>query len=140
MAANAAYVRIYKAFAPAYKAGCGFLLQLATLPEGGQDDPMFYRNRPPFPNNGIYLTILWLMVANIVVGALLALFGERLLDSPAASQFGTGLMLVAGALYFFFRWLGVREARRRLQDSPDPQSQDTPQDRDQDQPPSRGRH
>ncbi len=84
---------------------------------------MFYRNHPPFPNNGIYLTILWLMVANIVVGALLALFGERLLDSSAASQFGTGLMLVAGALYFFFRWLGIREAKRSRQSTQQDQDQ-----------------
>lgn len=76
---------------------------------------MLYRNRPSFPDNRIYLTILWLMVANIVVGALLALFGERVFDSSALAYFGTGLMLVAGIVYFFFRWLGVREGARRRQ-------------------------
>ncbi|MFC4352359.1 hypothetical protein ACFOW6_12490 [Fodinicurvata halophila] len=76
---------------------------------------MLYRNRPPFPDNRIYLTILWLMVVNIVVGALLALFGERVFDSSALAHFGTGLMLVAGIVYFFFRWLGLREGVRRRQ-------------------------
>lgn len=74
---------------------------------------MFYRNRPPFPNDRIYLTILWLMLANVVIGALLALFGEQVFNSSALAHFGTGLMLVAGIVYFFFRWLGFRESIRQ---------------------------
>jgi hypothetical protein len=63
--------------------------------------------------DGVYLTILGLMVANVLVGAALALLGEPLFESPAVSLFGTWLAVGGGLGYLFFRWLGARERKRR---------------------------
>jgi hypothetical protein len=65
------------------------------------------------PGDGVYVMILGLMVANVLVGAVLALVGEPLLNSPAASLFGTWLAVGGGLGYLFFRWLGAREQKKR---------------------------
>ncbi len=65
------------------------------------------------PGDGVYVMILGLMVANVMVGAVLALVGERLLGSPAVSLFGTWLAVGGGGGYLFFRWLGSRERKKR---------------------------
>lgn len=81
---------------------------LATLPA-----MLSRRDKEPLPQDGIYLVILWLMIANLFIGIGLMLLGGELWDNPAISRFGSWLALVSGALYFVFRWLGRREARRR---------------------------
>jgi len=71
------------------------------------------RSTPPLPNDGIYRLILWLMVATVICGALLAIAGETLAQDPGLSRLGTGMALIGGAIYAVFRWLGIREARRK---------------------------
>lgn len=65
------------------------------------------------PDDGIYRAILIVLVISVVAGALAMLVGERIFHSEAMESAGAGLALVSGAVYFFFRWLGRREARRR---------------------------
>jgi hypothetical protein len=74
---------------------------------------------PPLPKNGIYRLILWLMAATVVCGVILAIAAETLVQDPVLGRFGTGMALIGGAIYGFFRWLGTREARRRLEQSVD---------------------
>jgi hypothetical protein len=52
-------------------------------------------------------------VVTVIAGAMTALAGEYVFYSEAMTRAGTGAVVVCGALYFFFRWLGRREARRR---------------------------
>ncbi len=65
------------------------------------------------PDDGVYRAILIVLVVSVVAGVATMLTGERLFHSPAMETAGAGLALVSGAVYFFFRWLGRREARRR---------------------------
>jgi hypothetical protein len=65
------------------------------------------------PDDRIYRTILLVLVVSLLIGAVFALAGELLWDSPALSQAGTWLVVASGAAYVFFRVLGVREARKR---------------------------
>lgn len=75
---------------------------------------MLYRgNREPLPRDGIYLTILVLLIANVIIGIVLMLLAGELWNNPAVSRAGAWLAGVSGLLYFFFRWLGRRETRRR---------------------------
>ncbi len=88
----------------------------APLPVGRQAArlaPAMRRDAPPLPKDGIYRTILWVLVIDIVAGVLLAILGETLLNSPTLNQLGAALALVGAALYVVFRILGAREARRR---------------------------
>ena len=73
------------------------------------------RPRPklPLPGDPIYRAILIVLVVNVVLGAGLALFGEQHFEDPAVKSVGVGLALISGALYYIFRFLGYREARRR---------------------------
>lgn len=59
-------------------------------------------------DRGIYQTILVVLAINIVIGVLLTFAGERYFGDIAYARFGTGLALVAGAIYFFFRLWGRR--------------------------------
>jgi hypothetical protein len=52
-------------------------------------------------------------VVTVIAGAAAVLAGEYVFYSEAMTRAGTGAVVVCGALYFFFRWLGRREARRR---------------------------
>ncbi len=63
--------------------------------------------------DGIYRAILWTMAATVVAGAIFAILGETIAQNPIMVQVGTGVALVAGAIYGFFRWLGTKENRRR---------------------------
>ena len=73
-------------------------------------------NQPaPLPPDGIYRSILLVLVITILAGALFALVGEYIMASEAAKTVGVGVVLIAGALYFFFRLLGRREARRQAE-------------------------
>jgi hypothetical protein len=86
--------------------------------------PLF-RNTPPLPQDGIYRTILMVLVIDIVAGALLAVAGESLFQRPALSDLGTALALIGAALYVFFRFLGARQAKREA-------GEDEGRDQDQD--------
>lgn len=78
------------------------------------------RNTPPLPKDGIYRTILWVLVIDIVAGVLLAIAGETVLHSPALNRLGAALALIGAALYVVFRILGAREARRQAgEDGPE---------------------
>ncbi len=71
------------------------------------------RETTPLPDDGIYRTILMVLVVSLLVGAVLALAGELVWHSPGLSQAGTWLVLASGGAYVFFRVLGAREARKR---------------------------
>ena len=75
--------------------------------------PKTPRNHPPLPRDGIYRAILAVLAATVAAGALIAIAGETVYHDPVLARAGTGLALVAGAIYAFFRILGAREARRR---------------------------
>jgi len=65
------------------------------------------------PQDGIYRAILWTMAATVVAGAIFAILGETIAQNPIMVRVGTGVAVVAGAIYGFFRWLGTKENRRR---------------------------
>jgi uncharacterized membrane protein YvlD (DUF360 family) len=84
---------------------------------------------PPLPAEGIYRFILWLMIATVICGAILAIAGEILARDTGLSRLGTGMAVIGGVVYAFFRWLGRREARRQARDAadnPDTRSPDNP--------------
>lgn len=68
------------------------------------------------PRDAIFTGIMWIMIANILVGALLMIVTETMNLPPAVGQTGLGLALVCGGVYFFFRWFQRKEARRRSED------------------------
>ena len=68
---------------------------------------------PPDPNDGIYRAILMVLVASVFAGAVLALLGDLYFHNDALKLVGVGAVVIAGAIYFFFRLLGRREAARR---------------------------
>ncbi len=84
---------------------------------------------PPLPGDGMYRLILWLMVATVICGTILAIAGETLAQNQALSRLGAGMALIGGVVYAVFRWLGLREARRRqaraASDSQEANSADT---------------
>lgn len=84
-------------------------------------------NRPPIPNDGIYRTILGVMVATVMIGALLAIAGETALHNPDLSRFGGGVALVGALIYAVFRWLGAQEMKRRTQASRPPEENGDPE-------------
>lgn len=72
----------------------------------------------PLPQDGIYRAILTVMVGSVLVGAAVALIGRYVYQSEAMSEAGGWLAVVCGVLYFVFRWLGAREAKRQAQNRP----------------------
>ena len=79
------------------------------------------RNTPPLPKDGIYRTILGVLIAGTLGGILIAIGAETLVQSPELNRFGAGVALISGLFYGFFRFLGAREAKRRGkgEDGPD---------------------
>lgn len=69
----------------------------------------------PRPNSSIYLTIMFLMVVNVVLGAGLALVADLVWQDEALKLFGVGLAVVAGLGYLIFRLLGRAELKRRAE-------------------------
>ncbi|MGH6885219.1 MAG: hypothetical protein ACREGK_03995 [Geminicoccales bacterium] len=59
-------------------------------------------------NEAIFRTILWLAVADVFVGAALALGGAYLWERSDLSWAGTGLVVAGGLLYGLMRLLGAR--------------------------------
>jgi len=60
----------------------------------------------------IYRAILAVLVASVLAGAVLTVAGEALFGSPALASAGFGMAVVCGVLYWVFRLLGRRAARR----------------------------
>jgi 1,4-dihydroxy-2-naphthoate octaprenyltransferase len=73
------------------------------------------------PDDGIYRAILWALVLTVVAGAVVAILGETLAHDPVMVRVGTGVALVGGIVYAFFRWLGIRHARRSGQGNTPPE-------------------
>lgn len=61
----------------------------------------------------IYRAILAVLTLSVVAGALLALTGESLFHSRALANAGLGMGVVCLGLYWVFRLLGQRAARRQ---------------------------
>jgi polyferredoxin len=68
---------------------------------------------PPLPKDGIYRAILLALVVTILGGAVVALSGDYYFHDEDVKNTGVGIVLVGGFIYFFFRVLGRREARKR---------------------------
>ena len=63
-------------------------------------------------HESIYRAILAVLVASVLAGAVLALAGEPLFASRALANAGFGMAVVCGLLYWVFRLIGRRAARR----------------------------
>lgn len=72
---------------------------------------------PSKPQSSIYLTIMFIMVVNVVLGAALALAADLVWQDEALKLFGVGLAVVAGLGYLLFRLLGRAELRRRMEEA-----------------------
>ena len=70
-------------------------------------------SKSPLPGDGIYRTILLVMVLSVVAGAIVTFVGAYALRDDAISRAGTWLALISAGIYVFFRLLGRREMRRR---------------------------
>lgn len=68
---------------------------------------------PPPSRDVILRGIIWVLVGDVLIGAFLVVAGEYIWPSRILQYTGLALVLVGGALYFFFRWLERREAARR---------------------------
>ncbi len=83
--------------------------------------------RASLPDERIYRAILIVLVVSLLAGVAITLVGEYMLHSEPVSRAGAGLAIVSGAIYFFFRWLGRRETRRRAAErEPGDDPQDSP--------------
>ena len=67
------------------------------------------------PRSSIYLTIMFIMVVNVALGAGLALVADLVLQDEALKLFGVGLAVVGGLGYLIFRLLGRAELKRRAE-------------------------
>ncbi len=64
------------------------------------------------PRGGIYQAILRVLTLTVVTGAALAIWGETGAHDPVMVRIGTGVALVAGIIYAFFRRLGAKQSKR----------------------------
>ena len=77
------------------------------------------RETPPLPDDRIYRTILVVLVVSLLIGAVLALAGDLLRQSPGLSQAGTWLVIASGVAYAIFRILGARLRASEAEASPE---------------------
>ncbi len=70
---------------------------------------------PPLPQDGIYRSILLVLVISVVIGAAVALAGELVYHDEAISRAGAWIAVLSGVIYLIFRILGRREARRQAE-------------------------
>ncbi len=73
------------------------------------------------PEDGIFRAILTVLVASTVVGAVMMLAGFYVVRSEVLVNVGTGLALISGLFYGFFRFLGRREQERRARGGSQPE-------------------
>ncbi len=64
----------------------------------------------------------------VIAGAAAVLAGEYVFYSGAMTRTGAGAVLICGVLYMFFRWLGRREAWRRVRAASGTGPSDRPED------------
>lgn len=60
------------------------------------------------PSSPIYWTILAVLVMDVVIGAVMALVGDLVLQDEGVKTFGVALAGVGAVLYIFFRLWGRR--------------------------------
>ena len=60
------------------------------------------------PSSPIYWTILAVLVMDVVIGAVMALVGDLVLQNEAVKTFGVALTGIGAVLYVFFRMWGRR--------------------------------
>ncbi len=70
---------------------------------------------PPLPQDGIFRSILLVLVISVVLGAVVALVGELVYHDQGISRAGAWIAVLSGVVYLFFRILGRRQARRQAQ-------------------------
>lgn len=92
---------------------CGPVMTENDHPPGPDPRSADPADPDPAREEPIFGAILWVLVASVIAGVALALIGEMVLGSEPVRNTGTGVGVVSGAIYFAFRWLGRREARRR---------------------------
>ena len=74
----------------------------------------------------IYRAVLAVMAVSVVGGAVLALFGDYYFHSAAMKNVGVGAVIVSGAIYFIFRFLGRQNAKRRRDEAEGGRDDDAP--------------
>ncbi len=67
------------------------------------------------PRDGIHRAILWVLALTVVAGAIFAILGETAAHDPVMVRVGTGVALVAGVIYAFFRRLGAKQNKPRAE-------------------------
>lgn len=67
-------------------------------------------------NDKIYLGILVSLMSTVFAAAIIAILGDMVLESPAMKQGGFYVAIVAGMLYFAFRFWGRAKAAKYQQD------------------------
>jgi hypothetical protein len=72
-----------------------------------------YRNSPPLPEEPIWRWILGVLAVSTAAAALIAIAAGQAWNKPVLSSVAGWSAVTTGVLYLFFRWLGLREARRR---------------------------
>ena len=60
------------------------------------------------PNSPIYWTILAVLVMDVVIGAVMALVGDMVLENEAVKTFGVALAAIGAVMYIAFRAWGRR--------------------------------
>lgn len=88
-----------------------------SQPEPPEDQSPAMHSSHTDPRDAIFTSIMWIMIANVLAGAVMVIAGETMNLSPAVGQVGLGLVVICGGLYFFFRWFQRKEARRRQDQS-----------------------
>jgi len=69
--------------------------------------------------DGVYRAILMVMTLSVIAGALLALLGDYYFHSEAIKNVGVGAVIISGAIYFFFRFLGRQSDKKNAGDRRD---------------------
>lgn len=79
-----------------------------------ESDPRWETDDPR--NDKIYMGILVSLMATVFAGAIIALLGDMVLESPAMKQGGFYVAIIAGVLYFAFRFWGRAKAAKYQRD------------------------
>ncbi|RDD63322.1 hypothetical protein [Ferruginivarius sediminum] len=82
-------------------------MKQSDRPGWAHDDPR---------NDRVYLGILIALMATVAIGAAVAIAGEMFFASTAMKDVGFGAAVVAGVLYFAFRFWGRLRAQRYMQE------------------------
>jgi hypothetical protein len=82
-------------------------MKQSDRPGWAHDDPR---------NDRVYLGILIALMATVAIGAVVAIAGEMVFANPAMKDVGFGAAVVAGVLYFAFRFWGRLRAQKYMQE------------------------